>query len=123
MEVDRYIDLAIHNLKALKKIDSFNLKSKQLDDKLNRAREKLPGKGALVKDWQRFIDALDQVWLDALNLDKSAVRFSDLEIEVLKGYLYANSLLLDCKKSAVRISSNSWKEIEERMFTIPITAG
>ena len=123
MEVDRYIDLAIHNLKALKKIDSFNLKSKQLDDKLNRAREKLPGKGALVKDWQRFIDALDQVWLDALNLDKSTVRFSDLEIEVLKGYLYANSLLLDCKKSAVRISSNSWKEIEERMFTIPITAG
>ena len=35
----------------------------------------------------------------------------------LEKYFYKNSLLIECKQSAIRISSKSWNAIEDRIFT------
>lgn len=34
----------------------------------------------------------------------------------LESYLYANSLIIQCKQAAVEVSPKAWKAIEERML-------
>ena len=44
------------------------------------------------------------------------LELSKLEIETLDNYLYANLLMVECKKVAVRVSPETWNGIESRML-------
>lgn len=49
------------------------------------------------------------------------VNLSMQELKALDNYFYANLLMVDCKKAAVRVSNQTWSEIESRML-MPFTA-
>lgn len=44
------------------------------------------------------------------------MEISESEMEVLDNYTYANLLMVECKKAAVRVSPEVWKGIESRML-------
>ncbi|MEQ8385212.1 MAG: hypothetical protein RH949_22900 [Coleofasciculus sp. A1-SPW-01] len=37
----------------------------------------------------------------------------------MSNYCYVNTLMVQCKKSAVRVSPKTWAAIEERMLRVP----
>jgi hypothetical protein len=39
-------------------------------------------------------------------------------VELLKNYLYANLLMVQCKKTAIAVPLKTWEEIESRMLRI-----
>ncbi|KYC34553.1 histidine kinase [Scytonema hofmannii PCC 7110] len=59
-----------------------------------------------------------QTWFNTLRLNSDLIYLSEEEIEALKNYLYANSLLVQCKQAAVRISPTTWEAIEKRMLLV-----
>ena len=65
-----------------------------------------------------FLRDMQQIWLDALQLDPELVDLSYEEVEELCNYLYANLLMIDCKKAAARVSLQAWKEIERQMLLV-----
>ena len=54
----------------------------------------------------------------ALKLNKNLTNLSEQELKSLDNYLYANKLLIDCKKAAVRVKESTWKKIEARMLRL-----
>ena len=44
---------------------------------------------------------------------------SQAEGKALGNYLYANDLIIQCKKAAVRVSPQTWEAIEHRMLRVP----
>lgn len=63
-----------------------------------------------------FRNKIFQIWLEAFKLAPEIIHLSDLEKQALNNYLYANLLMVECKKAAVRVSKETWKEIESRML-------
>ena len=60
-----------------------------------------------------------QILLQAFRLNPELVNLSEEEAEAWKNYFYANSLMMECKEAAVRVSPKTWAEIEERMLLVP----
>jgi predicted NACHT family NTPase len=91
------------NLKLLTaKMDAFRLRT--LDEHQNKLTEKL---------WQ--------TWLEIFQLNQEMVNLSKEETEKLENYLDANLLLLQCKKSAVRVLRTTWEQVEQRMLAAGAT--
>ena len=59
---------------------------------------------------QAFGEQIVQTWETAFELPAMG------NIEALDNYLYANLLMLECKKAAVRVSRETWSGIESRML-------
>jgi hypothetical protein len=59
-----------------------------------------------------------QVWLQVFQLTPEMVDLSPAEIQQLDDYLYANRLLIDCERAAVRRSPAVWSQIESRMLRV-----
>ncbi|WP_449419534.1 NACHT domain-containing protein [Phormidium nigroviride] len=66
-----------------------------------------------------FLDSLLDTWYNATHLDQELVKLSEKEAKALGDYLYANYLIIQCKKAAVKISATTWEEIESRMLLVP----
>jgi hypothetical protein len=83
------------------------LKAKLSDDKqpeeVHRAFEK------------QFVQTL----LQAFRLSLELLSLSEEEAKAWKNYFYANSLIVQCKEAAVRVSPKTWEVIEERMLLVP----
>lgn len=60
-----------------------------------------------------------QTWLTAFHLTPEMLDLSSEEKEALNNYLYANLLMVECKKEAVLISQPTWENIESRMLLPP----
>jgi hypothetical protein len=65
-----------------------------------------------------FFNQVSFIWINALFLNPEWLNLSEMEIRAFHDYLYANELILQCKKSALRISPQIWTDIEERMLTL-----
>lgn len=65
-----------------------------------------------------FIKQIQKTWFDTLEISPDLVSFSSQDLENLKLYLKANKLIVECYSSAVWVKPETWKEIEERMFTL-----
>ncbi|MBE9206633.1 NACHT domain-containing protein [Nostoc sp. LEGE 06077] len=63
-----------------------------------------------------FAQSLQQTLLTAFNLDPDMIDLTEKELETLDNYLYTNSLIIQCKQSAVRVSPQTWEAIESRML-------
>ncbi|MBO1347094.1 MAG: hypothetical protein EBE86_006725 [Hormoscilla sp. GUM202] len=60
-----------------------------------------------------------QALLDAFHLTDEMFNLSQTEAKALENYLYANDLIIQCKKAAVRVSPQTWEAIEHRMLRLP----
>jgi NACHT domain len=58
------------------------------------------------------------IWYDSIFLDPSWIDLSETEINNLTDYLYANELMVQCKKSALRVSPQVWKNLESNILTV-----
>ncbi|WP_431356845.1 NACHT C-terminal helical domain 2-containing protein [Komarekiella delphini-convector] len=47
------------------------------------------------------------------------INFSESEAKPLENYLYANYLIIHCKRVAVSVLPTTWEGIEERMLLVP----
>ncbi|MBW4467121.1 MAG: NACHT domain-containing protein [Pegethrix bostrychoides GSE-TBD4-15B] len=65
-----------------------------------------------------FVEQIQKLWFDTLQLDPAIVEFSEEESQLLADYLYANELMVRCKEAAVRLSPELWAGIEARMLTV-----
>ena len=90
----------------------------QLPTQLSQLKQSIPGENSSSEQWRQWADQLESAWLDALELDKEAITFSQAEAEALQNYLYANELLIRCKESAVRVSKKAWEDLEARLLTL-----
>ncbi|WP_414548074.1 NACHT C-terminal helical domain 2-containing protein [Anabaena sp. CCY 0017] len=65
-----------------------------------------------------FAEELRTTLLNAFKLTPEMIDFSEEELETLDDkYLYANKLIIDCKKAAIgETSPDWWQEIETRML-------
>ncbi len=71
------------------------------------------------KDYQELFQKLLQEWNKAFTLNHELLDIDIVEIEEIdKYYFYINRLMLDCQKSAVKVSA-VWEEIEDRMLRVP----
>lgn len=69
-----------------------------------------------IEERLKFSNQILNIWLKAFHLSIEIVEFSELEIQALTNYLYANLLMVECKKAAVRVSTATWSGIESRML-------
>ena len=97
-KIFRYIDFAkvIKALIKLKKQVSNNTK--------------------VASDRTIFVNRIIQTWLTTFDFTPKMLDLSELDTKVLDDYIYANLLMVKCKKAAVRVSPEVWKEIESRML-------
>lgn len=111
------LDQADSLVLALKKVDFFEANCIVLENTLDQLKKQIPMLYESRTHWG-FLRDMQQIWLDALQLDPELVDLSYEEVEELCNYLYANLLMIDCKKAAARVSLQAWKEIERQMLLV-----
>ncbi|MEM1370187.1 MAG: hypothetical protein AAGG02_19730 [Cyanobacteria bacterium P01_H01_bin.15] len=63
-----------------------------------------------------FGQKIIQAWLDSFHLERSIVFLSLEEVQALDEYYYAVHLMILCKQAAIKVSPETWQEIEGRML-------
>ncbi|MGK7951076.1 MAG: hypothetical protein AB4368_20395 [Xenococcaceae cyanobacterium] len=63
-----------------------------------------------------FMQKLIETWQKAFHFNPEMLNLSQLEMEKLNYFFYANLLMVECKKSAVRVLPEVWEGIELRML-------
>ena len=105
----------IEKIKKFKSVDFANLVAE-----LKTLRSQIPSDDQPFEVRRGFIDRIDQVWFDALGLDRETAKLYDDEAKSLEDYLYACELMVRCKEAAVRVSPQTWEAIEGRMLLPPV---
>ena len=83
-------------------------------------RYNCPTLSSSLTEHQKFAFQIITTWLEALDFPEELLRISqDAILKIDQHYFYPYSLILDCKAAAVRVSPDTWKDIEERMFLPP----
>ncbi|MEQ8998276.1 MAG: NACHT domain-containing protein [Coleofasciculus sp. B1-GNL1-01] len=119
---DRAVSLKIaKNLtRDLEKIKIFkNIDFTLMIARIESLKTKLPDSNQPYKVHKEFANKLLQIWLKAFNLKKHIIQLSVKETSAFHNYFYVNYLIIQCKKSAVRVSPKTWAAIEERMLRVP----
>jgi hypothetical protein len=65
---------------------------------------------------QEFHSRIFHSWFTTLKLDPTWISLSTEEFRKLERYLYAYWLIVRCQQAAVRVSTQTWQGIEERML-------
>ncbi len=92
-----------------------NINYKTLMDTLNSIQSRINDikyKNIIQNLAKEFLN----VWINSFFITKQDFNLSWSELKLLEKYLYANKLIFDCKKQAVRVSIEIWEKIEERML-------
>ncbi|NJN57911.1 MAG: hypothetical protein HC879_10620, partial [Leptolyngbyaceae cyanobacterium SL_5_9] len=114
---DRDRDLALdraRDLDCTKIFKDVNLKS--LVAKLEALRAQTSNRRLSRQETFKLSRDVWKLWLDALHLDSELVNLSEAEVETLTTYLNANLLLVQCRQSAVRVSTAARKALEAQML-------
>ncbi|QDL08190.1 histidine kinase [Brasilonema octagenarum UFV-E1] len=110
---------AINLTRELEKLKIFNnFNSTELIKQLEAQESHIFDEKQPQKERQKFAESLQESLLNAFNLTQEKVDLSRDEISRLENYLYANSLIIECKQAAVEVPSKIWEAIEERMLLI-----
>ncbi len=108
---------AIKSARELEKLEIFNnVNFNVLIARLEALEAEVPDDKKSLKVRRKFVERLQQTWLNAFNLSPEMVNLSEEEAKALENYLYANLLIIQCKQAAVQVSSKIWEAIEERML-------
>jgi NACHT domain len=103
----------IKNIKIFSRVNFLKLISNIESFETNHLENKLP-----YEIRSDIAEKVLLIWYDSIFLDPSWIDLSETEINNLTNYLYANELMVRCKKSALRVSPQVWTEIESRMLTV-----
>ncbi|MGL5833179.1 MAG: NACHT domain-containing protein [Waterburya sp.] len=120
------IDKAIDYVKWSEKFQIYqNINYSELIAILEKLKQEIPDDNESKEVRQAFRQRLIQIWLTAFHLtpemidkSKSELDLSKPELKGLKSvfYFYANLLMVECHRSAVRVSPETWEKIESRML-------
>ncbi|MEL7407343.1 MAG: histidine kinase, partial [Cyanobacteria bacterium J06558_2] len=88
----------------------------QLISKLEELEQQIPNNSAGREVRKAFALRIIQTWLEAFHLKPEMVDLSKQEIAALDNYFYGNLLMVKCKNAAVRVSKETWQNIESRML-------
>jgi hypothetical protein len=83
---------------------------------MERLKQKIPNKQQPKEIHQQFAKQFIQIWLQAFHLTPEMLTFSKSELKAIDDYLYAIKLIIDCRKSAVRVNISAWEQIESRLL-------
>ncbi|MEM9274065.1 MAG: NACHT domain-containing protein [Cyanobacteria bacterium P01_F01_bin.143] len=83
---------------------------------IEELKEQIPNNSAAIEVRQAFAQKMINTWLKAFHLTPEMVDLTHQEIKALDNYFYANLLMVECKKAAVKVSRRTWSEIESRML-------
>jgi hypothetical protein len=100
------------------KFDSQDISFKLLHSKLDALSGRVPSFEQPYEVREKFRQAINSTWLQTLHLPKELNRISAEEVEALENYLYANLLMINCKKMAIAVSTRTWEEIEARILRL-----
>lgn len=102
---------------ALEATRAFEPFSAQLTmDALERFEKDISNQKVSTDAYVEFPDLLLQIFLDALGLDRELADLSICDYRSLLAYLDVNLLLIHCKKASVRVKSDVWQSITDRML-------
>jgi NACHT domain len=87
-------------------------------DSLKRLQSEIPSENQPREIHQVFGRKLIEIWLNVYHLTPELVNLSQNEISALDNYLYANLLLIECERAAVRRTPEVWSQIESRMLRL-----
>ncbi|UUO16010.1 NACHT domain-containing protein [Dolichospermum heterosporum] len=112
------INLAIETTPKLEELKIFNNEEFKLAEKLEEHKSKIPNDKKQQEEFNTFAEGLRKTLLEAFNFIPEMIDLSEEELKTLdEKYLYANKLIIDCKKSAIGETCPLWwQEIEERML-------
>jgi hypothetical protein len=116
-DLDRDFDRA--RARALDRYQIFSdVNFTTLVDNLESLPIQIPG-GNLPREVRRaFVQRLQDVWLNALHLQPNWIVLSPDELQMMVQYLQFHQLMVKCKHNAVRVSRQTWADIEDRMLKI-----
>jgi hypothetical protein len=113
------IDKFIHYAQWAVKFEIYRgLDLQGIINELQQLKESSPDENDSEQAQQSFARRLIEIWLTGFNLTSNMVNLSEDEIKALDNYLYANRLLVECERAAVRRSPEVWSQIESRMWKI-----
>lgn len=111
------LDLDLNRANILKKIKIFaDIHSHKLVACLEEKKKQVTSRNQSRQTIREFRTYIQQVWLNALEINQELIDFSAEDTQAIINYLYANWLLVRCKKAAVRVSPQTWSAIESQMF-------
>ena len=111
--IDRFIDYA-HKSQEFKIYKNVNFT--EIIATLEKLKQQIPDNTEAKEVHQAFGSTILQTWLKAFHLNPEMVDLSKSELKALDNYFYANLLMVECKKAAVRVSPETWSDIESRML-------
>ena len=86
----------------------------ELIARLEKLKAQIPKESGKVH--QAFAERIIKTWLEAFHLSPEKITLSEEELKALDNYCYANLLVVQCKEAAVRVSRDTWEDIEKRML-------
>lgn len=107
---------------VVNQLDDFRIfkyvEFKTLVTQLNKIKNQAPRSYEPYRAHKGFNNRVSNIWFNSLNLNSNLVKLSDAELEALDNFIYINSLIVHCKQAAVRISTQTWLDIENRMLLV-----
>ena len=117
--LDNALDSALDSALTLEKTNIFQgINFTVLITRLNALKAQIPSNDQPLDIHRALAEQLQQTWFNALQLNSDQVSLSKAEVKALINYLEANQLMVQCKKAAVRVSRQTWEEIEARMLLV-----
>lgn len=108
----------------VEELDNFqifsNINFKSIVERLKKLKSnnEIPLRIELNRVHEGFIYRVSVIWFNNLTLNSKLVHLPDEESQSLENFIYINSLMVRCKQSAVRVSTKTWLEIENRMLLV-----
>lgn len=122
-DIDTIIAIAIDRTKKsaayLNTSKIFDISAfQELPSKLDILKDTTPQSSASPEQWYSYTIELEKTFLNVLDLTTESISLSEKEWQCLSDYLYANDLLLQCKRSSIGISRKAWESLKERLLTV-----
>ena len=98
------------------KFNSQYIDFQTLQKKLIELGAQVPNDDQSFEVRDEFRKQVSQTWFQSICLPSDLNQITSAEVESLENYLYANLLMVECKKSAIAVSPKAWTEIESRIL-------
>lgn len=122
LDLSRALDLVIDIAHKFEEIKIFHqVKFNVLIARLDALKVKAPHHQKTLASRKAFIEQVHQTWLNALNLRREWINLSRSEVTALDQYLFANLLIVQCRRSAVWVSPQIWGTIEDKIMRVKLT--
>jgi predicted NACHT family NTPase len=119
LDLSRALELVIDIAHKFEEIRIFShVKFNVLIAWLDALKVKAPHHQKTLAARKAFIEQIHLTWLNALNLYREWINLSRKEVTALDQYLFANLLIVQCRRSAVWVSPQTWEAIEDRIMRV-----